>query len=92
MKRVALLVLVACGGSSTKPPVTTQAQRPQIATAADRILPLLPEGAQVVIEIDLARLRANAVVGPLVTKALDGEGLPALPGAFAGIARSRSAS
>lgn len=75
---LALVVLVACGGAHK--PTTTRAERPQIATAADRILPILPDGAQVVIEVDLARLRANPVVGPLVVKALTGDGLPPLPG------------
>src|SRR5437868_11983325 len=31
---------------------------------------MLPQGAQVVIEVDLARLRANPVVGAVVTRAL----------------------
>jgi hypothetical protein len=74
-----LVVLAACG-STTGKPTTAKVQRPVIETVADKILPLLPEGAQVVIEVDLARLRANAIVGPLVTKALSTEGLPALPG------------
>ena len=34
------------------------------------MLALLPEGAQLVVEIDLARLRANAVVGDVAGKAL----------------------
>ena len=34
------------------------------------MLALLPVGAQVIVELDLARLRANATVGPLASKAL----------------------
>src|SRR5690242_21374199 len=62
------MCLAACGahaGSHTLPP---DRARPQ--TATDRILPLLPDGAQLVVELDLARLRANPVVGPTVTRAL----------------------
>ncbi|HTR49993.1 MAG TPA: hypothetical protein VMJ10_04740, partial [Kofleriaceae bacterium] len=50
--------------------------------------PLLPDDAQVVVELDLARLRANAVVGPVVTRALarlSGDShLPGLPFATMG--------
>ncbi|MDX2091807.1 MAG: hypothetical protein SFX73_28355 [Kofleriaceae bacterium] len=74
-----LVVLAACGSTAGKS-TTTEVPRPVITTAADKILPLLPDGAQVVIEVDLARLRANALVGPLVIKALSTDGLPALPG------------
>jgi hypothetical protein len=46
-------------------------------------VPLLPEGAQVVVEVDLARLRANQAIGDVVTKALGELGadtkLPGLP-------------
>lgn len=38
-------------------------------TASERMVALLPDGAQVIVEIDLARLRANAVVGELVQRA-----------------------
>lgn len=69
---------VACG--RTKPStITTQPERTHPVTAADRILPLFPDGAQVIVELDLARLRANPVVGSLVIAALTGEGMPALP-------------
>lgn len=78
--RALLAVVVIAGCGSTPAPVTTsEPVHTQPKTAADRILALLPDGAQVIIEIDLARLRANPVVGELVTSALTGEGLPALP-------------
>ena len=79
-------MLAACGGSSAKTAPTVAAAKP--VTAFDRILPLLPEGAQVVVEVDLARLRANTVVGPVVTRALarlSGDShLPGLPFAVMG--------
>lgn len=78
--RAALLALalgaVACGGRGAKRPMTSAAKHIAVRTAGDRILPLLPEGAQLIIEIDLARLRANPVVGKLVTQALIGPNLP----------------
>src|SRR5262249_45462848 len=45
-------------------------------------LALLPEGAQIVVEIDLARLRSNQVIGAVVKRVLDeaaqsGSALPA---------------
>jgi hypothetical protein len=82
-----LAVAAACGarrGGATLPPEAPH--RP--TTAAERILPLLPDGAQLVVELDLARLRANPVVGPVVTRALARLGaetrLPGLPFAVAG--------
>jgi len=81
MTRLALCValsLIACGGTSDRPTISAPV-RTHAETAADRILPVLPEGAQVIIELDLARLRKNPVVGELVTMALTGEGLPPLP-------------
>jgi hypothetical protein len=63
---VGLLVTVACGGKPAPPPVAPIVP----ATVAERMLAMLPQGAQVVVEIDLARLRANPVVGAVVTRAL----------------------
>jgi len=69
---VVCLAIGACGGKrpTQSTPISTHPK-----TAADRILTLLPEGVQVVIEIDLARLRANPVVGAIVTRALAPGGL-----------------
>src|SRR5215831_18528900 len=58
------------------------------ASPADRLLALVPQGAQIVVEIDLARLRGNPVVGAVVARALaerSGEvaGMPAPPLAVA---------
>ena len=69
---------LGCGGHGAHPPTTTEPIHPVARTAGDRILPLLPEGAQVIIELDLARLRSNPVVGQLVTTALTGPPLPVM--------------
>lgn len=70
-RALALALLVACGGSQARP--TSQPETPVFASTADRILPLLPDGAQVVVEVDLARLRANPVIGALVTQIVVGD-------------------
>jgi hypothetical protein len=61
-------VLAACGGRGRAPVTAVTAAAPRVPSAADRALPLLPPGAQLVIELDLARLRANPVVGALVAR------------------------
>src|SRR5206468_6782244 len=57
--------------------------KPHVVTGTEHVLALLPDGAQLIVEIDLARLRKNAVVGDLATKALAQLGadakLPGLP-------------
>jgi hypothetical protein len=87
-------VLVLAAAAACSPPKTPTAALPPMPsetahakTAADRILPLLPDGAQVVVELDLARLRGNAVVGDVATRALASLGearVPGLPVAVAG--------
>ena len=72
---LAIVILCACGGGGRRTPVT-QPTKAVAKTAGDRILPLLPEGAQLIVELDLARLRANPVVGKLVTDVLAGPHLP----------------
>jgi hypothetical protein len=67
-----------CSGSP-KRVVATEAPTPAPVLPADRILAILPQGAQLVVELYLARLRANPVIGEAVTRALAG-GVP-LPGA-----------
>src|SRR5207244_1891989 len=39
---------------------------PRRATAGERVLALAPAGADAVLEVDLARLRANRTVGPVL--------------------------
>ncbi len=68
----ALLCVCACGSSGKKPAAPEVPHRAH--TAGDDILPSLPAGADLVIELDLARLRANSVVGPVVAA------VAALPG------------
>jgi hypothetical protein len=85
MKRAVLVMLVACGGHPRQPVPSAQ---PHVATGAEHVLALLPDGAQLIVEIDLARLRANPVVGDLASKALAqlgaGATLPGLPTAVQG--------
>ncbi|MDB4952800.1 MAG: hypothetical protein JWO36_369 [Myxococcales bacterium] len=88
MIRIACLVaLVACGAKPkplpSAPPVSSR-----VPSAHEAILSLLPDGVQIVVEIDLVRLRKNGVVGEVVTKALAQLGadarLPGLPVAVQG--------
>ena len=65
---LAAIVILACG--STAKPVDPPSEPAKPATLADRILAMLPDGAQVVFELDLARLRDNPVVGGVVQRAL----------------------
>jgi hypothetical protein len=78
--------LAACGTHGPAAPAIAPPKPP--ATALDRMLSLLPDGAQIVVELDLARLRANAVVGEVAAHALAELGadarLPGLPISIAG--------
>ena len=65
---VLVIAVASCGGGRGPAPET-----PEVApapTVSERMLAMLPQGAQVIIEVDLARLRANPVVGAVVTRAL----------------------
>jgi hypothetical protein len=82
MAIVAMLVAsAACGGRAPQAASAKATARPE--TATDRILPLLPTGAQVVVELDLARLRHNETVGAVARRALERLGgdqhVPGLP-------------
>jgi hypothetical protein len=72
MTRLAMWVLaaVACAACGRPAPPASPAHVAAPATVAERMLAMLPQGAQVVIEIDLARLRANPTIGDVVTRAL----------------------
>jgi hypothetical protein len=76
--RCAVLVLAFAVGCGGKHAAVTRADAPAAPrTPAEQILALLPQGAQVVVEIDLARLRDNPVVGPVIGRLLaDGVDLP----------------
>ncbi len=72
-----------CGGGGGGKAKPTSIATPDVkapATAGDRLLALLPHGAQLVIEIDLARLRANPVVGPTIAKLVTGGTITTFPG------------
>jgi len=78
-----------CGGKSRRETIT--AATPAPVAPADRMLAMLPQGAQVVVEVDLARLRGNPVLGDVITRVL-ASGMP-LPGAAAaGIAGEPAAA
>ena len=74
-----LLAAAACGGSGRGAEATHAPAPPPVevpvrsATAGDRLLALAPAGADALLEIDLARLRANEQVGALV-RAVTGPG------------------
>ncbi|RMH42811.1 MAG: hypothetical protein D6689_07050 [Deltaproteobacteria bacterium] len=66
----AAIAAAACGGPAARPPEPVpQAARPRLPTAGDPLLAWLPAGANVVVELDLARLRSNPVVGPVAAAA-----------------------
>lgn len=67
MKRLALVLVVACGAHPRQP---LPGEKPHVVTGAEHMLALLPDGAQLIVELDLERLRANPVVGDLASKAL----------------------
>jgi hypothetical protein len=79
MKLLLVVALGACGGGQTG----ARAVTPKPPSPDEQVLALLPEGAQIVVEIDLARLRANATVGETATQMLGSLGadshVPGLP-------------
>src|ERR1700733_10771481 len=66
---LALVAVVACHHDEPSVTVTPIAP-PKAPPLADRMVALLTDGAQIVVELDLARLRANAAVGALASSAL----------------------
>ncbi|HEY5950698.1 MAG TPA: hypothetical protein VIV40_34640 [Kofleriaceae bacterium] len=83
---VLAFLIAACGGRARPGPATTRATAP--ATLAERVIALFPDGAQLLVEIDLARLKANPTVGPVATRVLAEMGedtkVPGLPMAMQG--------
>jgi hypothetical protein len=81
MRFLVCVLIAACGGGHATPPATIPATH--VATPGEQILALLPNGAQVIVEIDLARLRANAAIGETAKQALGALGtdsrVPGLP-------------
>lgn len=84
MRLLALVVVaaIACGGRAHPgggaPPTPAKP-----ATLAERMIAFLPDGVQLLVEVDLARLRANQVVGEVASRTLAQLGadakLPGLP-------------
>ncbi len=75
MVRVFCLVsclLLACGGSKSRP-MTLVPQR--ATTAGDALLSSVPVGADLLLEIDLARLRNNTVIGKILDSVAPPEAL-----------------
>jgi hypothetical protein len=71
--RLAVAVAVAalaCGGRAHGHDTPTDPSDGRVPAPGDRLIRLLPDGAQIVAELDLARLRKNPVVGGVVTDAL----------------------
>ncbi len=83
---LAVVAVVACHHDVAAP--VTPSEPPKPSPLADRMVALLPDGAQIVVELDLARLRANAAVGALASSALAHLGadshVPGLPVSVAG--------
>jgi len=75
---LAIAVALGCGGHAPPPVTSTRAPTP-----GENVLAILPDGAQVIVELDLARLRANATVGETAKAVLGSVGadshLPGLP-------------
>lgn len=75
---ILIVVALGCGGHARAPITTTRTPTP-----GEDVLALLPDGAQVIVELDLARLRANATVGETAKQALGSLGadsrVPGLP-------------
>jgi hypothetical protein len=66
---IAAAAVIACGGGGGAPLPATPLVPP---SGTERLLAMLPQGAEIVLEVDLARLRGNAVIGAVVTRALAG--------------------
>jgi hypothetical protein len=70
------VVVVGCSRGAEPPAIAVPARA---ATAGDALLALAPGGATWTLELDLARLRANPVVGATVAALVDGEATAPLP-------------
>ena len=83
-----VVVTVACGphGGKTGPGGGRPIRAP--TTLAEKMIALLPDGVQILVEIDLARLRANPTVGEVTKRFLASLGedtrIPGLPLAVQG--------
>ncbi len=75
---VMAVVMVGCGGG-TSTSSTTQVIPERALTVGDALLTSLPAGAEILVELDLARLRANPIIGGIATDLLAAP--PAIAGA-----------
>ena len=75
------LLAAACSSPGAVEPTPLPAVPTRAPTAGDELLALAPAGADMVLELDLARLRRNAVSGPVLARLADLEqsARPALP-------------
>lgn len=83
MRAALALALVACGGRGAPSTTSTPAAATHLASAGDALLALLPPEPQLVVEIDLARLRGNPTVGKLATRLLEDPPIDAPPSLLA---------
>jgi hypothetical protein len=88
---LAILALGCGGGRARRGPRGPEAVPVRVATGGEPLLALVPAGADLVVEIDLARLRANPVVGAAATAWLaparpEARAIPTLPGLTLGAA------
>lgn len=82
----AAVALAACSSARRTADPGPIAAPTRTLTAGDRLLARAPAGAALLLEIDLARLRANPTIGAMVSAFIDGQAaLPvALPARLAG--------
>ena len=80
---IAAAAVIACGGGGGAPLPATPVVPP---SGTERLLAMLPQGAEIVLEVDLARLRGNPVIGAVVTRALAGPDAPAGAASRGGLA------
>ncbi|HEX3763505.1 MAG TPA: hypothetical protein VHW23_32640 [Kofleriaceae bacterium] len=72
---VVIAAVAACGGGGGAPAAVAPAA--PLPAGTERLLAMLPQGAQIIVEVDLARLRGNPVIGAAVTRALTEPPAPA---------------
>jgi hypothetical protein len=83
MRVLPLVLLAACGsGGGSATMASSVTVPPRAANAGDPLLAVLPAGAELLIEVDLARIVANPVVGAIASEVLAGppvDGTPLAP-------------
>ncbi len=77
--------LAGCGGTSRSRGGLSPELPSRAATAGDELLPLLPAGAQVVVELDVERARQSETIGALVQTLLDQDQVAAAAGSLSSI-------